>query len=79
MSDRPKSCRDNINGTRLLVNLHNIILSYVINNNNKLLYLIMHDRIIVDGHVLLLGNIVVIVVVIKRETFSALGDNHILI
>lgn len=34
---------------------------------------------IVDGHVLLHGNVVVAVVVIKHETFSALGDNHIII
>lgn len=47
-------------------------------NINNALYLITYYYI-VEGHVLLHGNIVVVAVVIKHETFSALGDNHIII
>lgn len=54
-------------------------ISYTHNINNAL-YLIRY-YCIVEGHVLLHGNIVVVVVafVIKHETFSSLGDNHIII
>lgn len=63
--------------TNVTTTVGNFIISYTHNINNAL-YLITYYYI-VEGHVLLYGNIVVVVVVIKHETFSALGDNHIII